>query len=88
MSTEVQASKPKKVLVTGGNGVIGKPLTEELRRRGHEIWVAEPYQSHLDSFIKCDVRYYQDVERVFKQHRFDYVIPLAAEFGRKNGEEH
>lgn len=88
MSTEVQASKPKKVLVTGGNGVIGKPLTEELRRRGHEIWVAEPYQSHLDSFIKCDVRYYQDVERVFKQHRFDYVFHLAAEFGRKNGEEH
>ena len=76
------------MLVTGGNGVIGKPLVDEIRRRGHEVWVVEPFQSNQDYFMKCDVRYYQDVERVFKEHRFDYVFHLAAEFGRKNGEEH
>jgi len=67
-------NKKYKILVTGGNGVIGKPLCDELRRRGHEVWVCEPYQSNLDNFIKCDVRYFQDVERIFKNHKFQTYL--------------
>lgn len=83
-----KSNKKQDVLVTGGNGVIGKPLVEELKKRGHSVWVVEPYHTHLPQFIKCNVKYYQDVERVFKFHKFDYVFHLAAEFGRKNGEEY
>ena len=85
---KIEKNKKQNVLVTGGNGVIGKPLVEELKKRGHNVWVVEPYHTHLPQFIKCNVKYYQDVERVFKSHKFDYVFHLAAEFGRKNGEEY
>ena len=29
------------ILVTGGLGAIGKPLSEELRRRGHKVWISD-----------------------------------------------
>ena len=75
------------ILVTGGLGTIGRPLIEELRRRGHEVWVCEPYHTNYPNFIRCDVSYFRQMERLFKSHRFDYVYHLAAEFGRKSGEE-
>lgn len=75
------------ILVTGGLGTIGRPLVEELRRRGHDVWVTEPYHINYPNFIRCDVSYFQQVERLFASYKFDYVYHLAAEFGRKNGEE-
>jgi len=75
------------ILVTGGLGTIGKPLVEELRRRGHTVWVCEPYHTNQPNFIRCDVSYFRQLERLFESHRFDYVYHMAAEFGRKSGEE-
>lgn len=80
-------TKKFNILVTGGLGTIGRPLVEELRKRGHNVWVCEPYHANFPNFIRCDVSYYQQVERLFESHKFDYVYHLAAEFGRKNGEE-
>lgn len=75
------------VLVTGGLGAIGVPLTEELESRGHEVWVADLPWSERERYYRCDVSEYRQLERIFEQQDFDYVYHLAAEFGRKNGED-
>ncbi|MFH1547349.1 MAG: NAD-dependent epimerase/dehydratase family protein, partial [bacterium] len=80
-------TKKLNILVTGGLGTIGRPLVEELRKRDHNVWVCEPYHANQSNFIRCDVSYFRQVERLFESHKFDYVYHLAAEFGRKSGEE-
>jgi len=75
-----------KVLVTGGLGVVGRPLVAELERRGHEVWFCDLYQDHHPRYIRCDVRYLRQLGQIFRKHTFDYVYHLAAEFGRHNGE--
>lgn len=76
------------ILVTGGLGAVGTFLVDELRRREHEVWVCDLYHHHDPQYIRCDVSEYRQVERLFDQHRFDYVYHLAAEFGRWNGEDY
>lgn len=75
------------ILVTGGLGAIGAPLTEELESRGHEVWIADLPWSERERYYRCDVSEYRQLKRVFEQQNFDYVYHLAAEFGRKNGED-
>jgi len=77
-----------KVLVTGGLGVIGRPLVTELEQRGHEVWFCDLYQDHHPRYIRCDVRQLRQLGRIFEEHVFDYVYHLAAEFGRHNGEDY
>lgn len=77
-----------KVLVTGGLGFIGTNLVLELERRGHDVWVCDLGQSHRSRYIRCDVRQYRQLERIFDSHSFDYVYHLAAEYGRWNGEDY
>lgn len=74
------------VLVTGGLGAIGAPLTEELESREHEVWVADLPWSERERYYRCDGSEYRQLKRIFEQQNFDYVYHLAAEFGRKNGE--
>ncbi len=76
-----------RVLVTGGLGAVGAPLARELRRRGHEVWVADRVHSEGPNYLRCDVGIYRQVERLFSDQRFDLVYHLAAEFGRWNGED-
>jgi dTDP-glucose 4,6-dehydratase len=76
-----------KILVTGGLGAVGAFVTHELRRRGHEVYVADLPHDYDRQYVRADVSEYRQVERIFQQHRFDYVYHLAAEFGRKNGED-
>lgn len=76
-----------KILVTGGLGAVGAPLTEELERRGHDVWVADLPWSEREQYFRCDVGEYRQLAEIFDDHSFDYVYHLAAEFGRKNGED-
>ncbi len=76
-----------KILVTGGLGAIGKPLSEELKRRGHDVWIADRMHYHAPHYIRCDVGEFHQVETLFSRDKFDYVYHLAAEFGRRNGED-
>ena len=78
----------KKILVTGGKGVVGYPLVTELRRRGHEVWIADREHYHDSRYIRCDISEFRQVERIFEVENFDYVYHLAAEFGRRNGEDY
>lgn len=75
------------ILVTGGLGAVGAPLTEELERRDHDVWVADLPWSEREKYYRCDVSEYRQLQRVFEDRDFEYVFHLAAEFGRKNGED-
>jgi len=77
-----------RILVTGGLGAVGSPLCDELRLRGHEVFVSDRAHHHAPQYARCDVSEFHQVEALFQQHGpFDYVYHLAAEFGRKNGED-
>ena len=77
-----------RILVTGGLGTIGRPLVQELRQRGHDVWLLDLSHHHDPQYFRCDVRSFRQLERLFDQHRFDYVYHLAAEYGRWNGEDY
>ncbi len=77
-----------KILVTGGGGFIGANLVPELQQRGHEVWVFDLKQSESPNYIRGDVSKYRQMERIFNDHKFDYVYHLAAEYGRWNGEDY
>ena len=77
-----------KILVTGGLGFIGINLVNELRARGHDVWTCDILQGADPKHFKADTGVYQQVDRIFRQHKFDYVYHLAAEYGRWNGEDH
>lgn len=76
-----------KILVTGGLGAVGKPLSKELMQRGHEVWISDRVHHHELCYIRCDIGEFHQVENLFAQAKFDYVYHLAAEFGRRNGED-
>jgi len=78
-----------KILVTGGSGFIGTNLVNELRSRGYKAIACDLLNHELQDYIRCDVRSYRQIERVFdKFGPFDYVYHLAAEYGRWNGEDY
>jgi dTDP-glucose 4,6-dehydratase len=76
-----------RILVTGGLGAVGAPLTRELRRRGNEVWVNDRVHAPGPNFLRADVGIYRQVANLFEEHDFDFVYHLAAEFGRWNGED-
>lgn len=75
------------VLVTGGLGAVGSQLTDELENRGHDVWIVDLPWHERERYSRCDVSEYRQIETVFDEREFDYVYHLAAEFGRKNGED-
>ena len=77
-----------KILITGGSGFIGTNLTDELRSRGHEVWTCDILQGEDPQHLKADTGAYQQMDSILRQHKFDYVYHLAAEYGRWNGEDH
>jgi dTDP-glucose 4,6-dehydratase len=77
-----------KIFVTGGLGAIGSFLIPELRHRRHDVYFCDLSHHHHPNYIRCDIKHYRQLERVFEEHKFDYVYNLAAEFGRWNGEDY
>ena len=89
----------KSILVTGGLGAVGTVLVEELRGRGHSVFVCDLAHHHEGRYARCDVGEFREVERLWtgggwepgyapRARRFDLVYHLAAEFGRWNGEDY
>ncbi len=77
-----------KNLVTGGLGTIGKVLVKKLEKLGHQIIFCDLFHCHSENYIKCDVSSFLQLQRIFEEHKFDFVYHLAAEFGRWNGEDY
>jgi dTDP-glucose 4,6-dehydratase len=73
--------------VIGSRGTIGQPLVQELMNRGHAVAASDFVHCGEPNYLRCDISKYRQVERLFENGEFDYVYNLAAEFGRKNGED-
>lgn len=71
----------------GSRGTIGQPLVQELMNRGHAVATSDFSHSGESNYLRCDISKYRQVEKLFENGEFDYVYNLAAEFGRKNGED-
>lgn len=75
-----------RILITGSQGTIGRPLVEELRNRGHEVWGCDLMHAADPQYVRADVADSHQLHRVFSRSKPDAVYHLAAEFGRHNGE--
>lgn len=79
-----------RILVTGSEGTLGKPLVKALRmQEHHDVYCIDlKHQQYPESYARCDISDYRQIERVLNSMKFDYIYHLAAEFGRMNGEEY
>lgn len=76
---------PKKILVTGGAGFIGSHVAEELIKRGHQVVVLDDLSGgFMDNvvpdaqFIQGSITDHELINRLFDEHKFEYVFHLAA----------
>lgn len=89
-----------RILVTGGEGTLGRGLVAELKRRGNDVVSADLGHAERElgfslrtdvsnpDYVRCDVSEYRQIERVVVEFGpFDLVYHAAAEFGRWNGED-
>jgi len=76
-----------KCLVTGSLGTLGKPLVKELEKREYEVFECDLRHANQKNYMRCDISEYRQLERLLKKVNPDFLINLAAEFGRINGEE-
>ena len=76
-----------RILVTGSRGAVGNHLVAEMEGRGHEVWRMDRGHFHEGTFLRGDVGEYRQFESVIEQSRPELVYHLAAEFGRRNGED-
>jgi UDP-glucose 4-epimerase len=72
-------------LVTGGAGFMGSHVADELLRMGHEVVVLDDLSGGFRENVPKDAELvvgsivdYELADRLFAQHRFDYVFHLAA----------
>ena len=73
--------------MTGGLGTIGRPLVNALEEDGREVWVCDLGHDPSRRYLRCDVGEFRQIEQVIKRARPEFVYHLAAEFGRRNGED-
>jgi UDP-glucose 4-epimerase len=74
-----------KMLVTGGAGFIGAHVTNELVDQGYDVVVLDDLSGGFIEnvnpkaiFVKGSVLDHQLIEKLFEQHKFQYVYHLAA----------
>jgi dTDP-glucose 4,6-dehydratase len=76
------------ILVIGSEGTLGKPLVLELEKRGYHVYKSDIMHVNKNNYIRCNISDYRQIVALFSISEPDYVFNLAAEFGRKNGEEY
>ena len=71
--------KDKKILVTGGTGLIGRPLVEKLLKHGADVRIAsldDPSRAHPDAdFMQVDLTHFENCIDACKD--MDFVFHLA-----------
>jgi len=68
----------KSVLVTGGQGFIGRALAKLLRREDYRVVTLDQGIARSADEISCDISDAGQVRRVFEQEEFGMVVHLAA----------
>ncbi len=74
------------VLITGGLGTIGSRMVPLLRQHGYDVKVLDNRIMRLHDYIRADVTSVSEAMEAFKRWDFDYILHLAGEAGRENGE--
>ncbi|MFT5617826.1 MAG: UDP-glucose 4-epimerase, partial [Arenicella sp.] len=74
-----------KSLVTGGAGFIGAHVTNDLLKLGHEVIVLDDlsggFKENVNekaTFIEGSILDIELLDKLFTEHKFDYVYHLAA----------
>ena len=62
-------------------------MVNALEENGHEIWACDLGHDPSRHYVRCDVSEYRQIEQVVERVKPDFVYHLAAEFGRRNGED-
>jgi dTDP-glucose 4,6-dehydratase len=75
-----------KILITGSEGTLGKPLVSLLEKRGHNVFGVDLAHNHKTNYMRADITESRQVEHAFETFKPDITYNLAAEFGRVNGE--
>lgn len=66
----------KKILVTGGGGVLGSLLVSRLKELGYQLAVMDNKNTWPES-VACDIRDYKQVYRISKKCKPDILVHLA-----------
>lgn len=74
------------VLVTGALGVIGSRLVPFLRDAGYDVKGLDTHVRRARDYMRADVTSMAEMGQAFKQWKPDYILHLAAEFGREHSE--
>jgi nucleoside-diphosphate-sugar epimerase len=83
----IEKKSAKKIIVTGGLGVIGSRLSGYLRELGHDVLVTDKAILRKDGYERADITRYEELVPVFNAFKPDHVFHLAGEVGRENGEK-
>lgn len=74
-----------KICVVGGAGFIGSHLVDTLLELGHEVVVIDNLVTGSREFVAEEAIFYevdirdQEIRKIFKEHKFDYVFHEAAQ---------
>lgn len=85
------------ILITGSKGVVGSKLLEILKSKGHRVFGIDLFHTNEvyghglgkvkdDTYFRCDIGEYRQIQEVIEYVKPDMVFNCAAEFGRWNGE--
>lgn len=80
---DYEAELSKKLLITGGNGFMGRHLADRFIREGWEVFVVDDKSSPETAEWSLSAKFYEqsitdpDVEELFRVNNFDVVIHLA-----------
>ncbi len=74
-----------KTLVTGGAGFIGSHVVDELIKAGHDVVILDDlsggFRENINfkaTFVHGSVLDHELIDRLFREHQFEYVFHLAA----------
>ena len=67
------------ILVTGGNGNIGRAVCNELEKRGFEVVSVgrRKLDAQLYKHVSCDITRKEDLDHLFQDYSFDVIFHLA-----------
>lgn len=71
-----------RILVTGAKGFVGTHLTRELEDAGHYVIGSDLTRDEVDNVLSANLAYPGSAELLVNRYGPDYVVHLAARYGR------